>query len=246
MPSSCTSLGYEILSNTSWAKGKSSGTVFLNDILYRNYDINLLTYTLPSGTRGIADQAFANAKLLETIILPASLITLGYATFSECESLLSIQFGETNPFYTASAGSIYSKDFSKLFLVSPGYVGEYIVESSVKSIEQTAFYSCRKIVKVRLNDGLITIGVSAFRSCTNLAEINITKTVQHIDNLAFALDTSLLKIYIPINVVNMGGSVFYSWNGQQEISIEFARRPSSWSQYCFASSNARLRWNVRV
>ena len=59
------------------------------------------------------------------------------------------------------------------------------VDPSVTVIPQRAFQYRRQLVEVELPEGLIRIGVRAFKTCETLERINIPSTVIYIEDHAF-------------------------------------------------------------
>ena len=69
---------------------------------------------------------------------------------------------------------------------------------SVTEIEEGAFYSCRSLGKVVLNDGLTKIGKRAFSECRSLESITFPSTIVEIGSSAF-FSTALRSIKLPPN-----------------------------------------------
>ena len=73
------------------------------------------------------------------------------------------------------------------------------------------------VKKVVIEDGVTSIGDSAFESCTNLTDITIPDSVTSIGNSAFAY-TGLKSITIPDSVTNIGNYAFF-YTGLKSITI---------------------------
>ena len=69
---------------------------------------------------------------------------------------------------------------------------------------------------VRIDDGVTSIGDSAFQECTNLANITIPNSVTSIEGGAFAWCHSLIDITIPDSVTSIGDAAF---NGCDSLTI---------------------------
>ena len=63
--------------------------------------------------------------------------------------------------------------------------------SSLRTIRKAAFYCCRSLEKVNIEEGLKKIGRSAFRNCTSLKEIILPSTVYLLGNGCFEGCTGL-------------------------------------------------------
>ncbi len=73
---------------------------------------------------------------------------------------------------------------------------EIIVPSSVKEINELAFYMCQSLEKLTLSDGLETIKNQAFDDCTALKSIEIPGTVKSIGEEIFFGCTALEEITV--------------------------------------------------
>lgn len=65
--------------------------------------------------------------------------------------------------------------------------------SSIHSIGWWAFYGCKKLTSVELNEGLNTIEYGAFMNCHKLKEVSLPYTVYSIGEDAFGVNCSTLK-----------------------------------------------------
>ena len=102
---------------------------------------------------------------------------------------------------------------------------EVTIPENVTEIENNAFDSCRNMYSVVLNDGLKSIGVSAFRYEPNLTEITIPDSVEFIGGCAFQ-DTGLEYVRIPDTVKTVEGNAFGNagtvcYNGPTETYMGF-------------------------
>lgn len=68
------------------------------------------------------------------------------------------------------------------------------IKDGVKSIEDEAFYSCRKITRIDLPDSVTYIGNRAFELCSGLKSITIPDSVTKIGDRAFLFCSSLTSI----------------------------------------------------
>lgn len=102
---------------------------------------------------------------------------------------------------------------------------EIAIPENVSEIDHNAFDSCRNMSAVVLNDGLKSIGVSAFRYEPNLTEITIPDSVEFIGGCAFQ-DTGLKYVRIPDTVETVEGNAFGNagtvcYNGPTETYMGF-------------------------
>ncbi len=84
-----------------------------------------------------------------------------------------------------------------------------VIEDGVTSIGTSAFEACLNLTNVKIPNSVISIGNSAFYGCINLASIEIPESVTLIHNYAFAGCFSLTSIIIPDSVKHIGAHAFY-------------------------------------
>ena len=90
---------------------------------------------------------------------------------------------------------------------------------SIKTIEEKAFWRCRKVEEINIPDSVTSIGSYAFGSCSSLKEITIPDSVTSIGGGAFSGCSSLKEITIPDSVTFIGKEVFKCCTSLKEITI---------------------------
>ena len=63
-----------------------------------------------------------------------------------------------------------------------------VVITNAKKLSYGAFYNCKEIIEIILNEGIETIGDYVFYNCCNLTKIQIPSTVTKIGIKAFGLE----------------------------------------------------------
>ena len=71
-----------------------------------------------------------------------------------------------------------------------------VIEDGVRSIGNSAFYYCEKITKATIADSVNYIGTSAFYYCSNLKEIHMPESLEYSGKFAFSGCRNLTHIYI--------------------------------------------------
>ena len=93
------------------------------------------------------------------------------------------------------------------------------IENGVTSIGDSAFSDCVRLTDISISDSVTSIGERAFAGCVNLSGISIPDSVISIGKRAFARCDSLGKVTIPDSVTGIGEEAFQGCQGLAEIFI---------------------------
>lgn len=135
--------------------------------------LNLSQVIMPSSMVEIADYAFDGCSQLSTLMLPANLQTVGKYAFART-GLKQVMFPKS--LYWIDEGAF--SDCSKIVDIT--------LPCTIRNIPDKCFAFCDNLTKVRLEEGIETIGYEAFRRCANILEITIPDTVISIGENAFS------------------------------------------------------------
>ena len=93
-------------------------------------------------------------------------------------------------------------------------------------------------VTAEMLDGITSIGVTAFASCTSLTSITIPSGVTYIGNSVFYYCTHLASITIPSSVTSIGYSAFQTCNRLESVTVEATTPPTlGYMAFDFTSAN---------
>ena len=188
---------------------------------------SLSEIVIPSSVTSIGDRAFYGCSSLSEIVIPYSVTSIGDRAFCGCSSLKYISIPKSviglngNPFaewkgkleclspnFIYEDDILFNKDKSRIISFRNQNIESYVIPSSVTSIGDLAFYSCRSLSEIVIPSSVTSIGDLAFYDCDSLSEIVIPSSVTSIGDSAFSGCRSLSKIVIPSSVTSIGDWAF--------------------------------------
>ena len=120
------------------------------------------------------------------------------------------------------SGTGAMKDYDYDNNLSPVYnnsnVKKVVIEDGVTSIGNSAFYNCDGLTSITIPKSVTSIGESAFEDCSNLTSITIPDSVTSIEYCAFSC-CGLTSITIPDSVTSIGSEAFSSCFYLETISL---------------------------
>ncbi len=175
--------------------------------LIKAKDQSITSCAINENTKTIAAYAFSQCRLLENVIMPNGIISIGEDAFWRCSSLTSITIpdGVTSIGYGAFSGC------SSLTSI--------IIPDSVTSIDGYAFRGCSSLTSITIPDGVTSIGDETFGYCSSLTSITLPDSVTSIGEYAFRGCSSLTNIIIPDGVTSIGMETFSDCSSLISITI---------------------------
>ena len=199
---------------------------------------SLSEIVIPSSVTSIGEGAFSSCSFLSDIVIPTSVTSIGDCAFSGCDSLKYISIPKSviclngNPFaewkgkleclspnFVYEDDVLFNKDKSRIISFRNQNIKLYVIPSSVTSIGDRAFSSCRSLSEIVIPSSVTSIGDRAFSSCRSLSEIVISSSVTSIGDLAFSFCDSLSEIVIPSSVTSIGDFAFSDCRSLSKIVI---------------------------
>ena len=148
--------------------------------------------------------------LLLAILLPS--LSASADTSGECGENLTWKYEEATQTLTISGSGAMDDYYSYQLRKAPWYdyrnvIREVIIEEGVTTIGVSAFDHCSAMTVVTIPSGVTTIGEAAFSGCTALSSIDIPNSVTNIGNMAF-FGSGLTSVVIPNSVTKIGYEAF--------------------------------------
>lgn len=149
---------------------------------------------LPSSIHSISAFAFKNCSSLTSITIPSSITYIDESTFENCSGLISVNipslvnsigknaFGQINASikvdsnnseYSDREGILYNKSQTTLIQCPISKTGDFIIPPGVLSIGESAFKSCTYLTSITITSSVTSIGNRAFENCSNVSSIYV-------------------------------------------------------------------------
>ncbi len=163
---------------------------------------------IPNALTSIGDYAFFGCASLTEINIPEKVTSIGDYAFSACTGLKKFEVAESNEYFCAKDGVLYSKDMTVLvaFPCGSSLLPAFSVPESVTTISAGAFYGCTGLTSVTIPSSVTKIGAGAFRDCTGLISLTIPNSVTSIGDYAFYNCTGLTEVNFNATACTSAGS----------------------------------------
>lgn len=161
--------------------------------------ITAVTFEEGSRLRTLGWQSFSNCTSLVSITLPPSLKSMEYYTFANCTSLQRVSFAEGSEL--ALLGDFVFYNCTSL--------RDITVPGSLTYISQGTFYNCTSLSTFPLGDlsGLETVSDYAFYGCTSLEELPYMPSLLMVGIQAFAR-TGVEEVMLPATLEAIDDTAF--------------------------------------
>lgn len=229
-----------------------------------------LTRVEITGSANIVEAAFKDCAKIKTIIFSDNVTSIASGALEGCTALEYIRIA-TIPSGKGTITDLFAKDFKEDFgkkvpaslatveinwkqipahCFENTYVKNVIINNELKTIGENAFYNCKQLVSVALNqkeselelidnnaffgctalknftvtDKLTTIGDYAFSGCIALASIDCSdvSVLATLGTEAFSACSNLVSFTFPANFKNSGDRVFMNCTKLESIVINDA------------------------
>lgn len=167
---------------------------------------------------------FFGCTVLETLVLPDNVTTIGEAAMSSCSNLTTVVI----PSGVTSIGVAAFNSCKNLVQIN--------LPQGLTELGSDTFHSCESLQSISIPSGVSTIGVNTFGHCKNLTEIILSEGLQTIGNAAFGACEKLVTIVIPNSVIEMGERTFASCTSLENVTLSSGQ--SQLKSYTFENCTA--------
>ena len=211
---------------------------------WKDYRSSITSVIIESGVTSIGKNAFNNCTGLTSVTVDAPDCTLGNGAFEGCSKLEAIYVPSDLVDHYKTAWSVYASIIMEK-IISQGYCGAEGHEEDVTWVLKNTSHNytltisgtgamadyddpserpwdsyANGIETIVIEDGVTSIGSSAFYDCASQTTVTIPSSVTSIGKYAFENCSGLTTITIPASVTSIGYGVFASCNQLETMMVE--------------------------
>ena len=139
--------------------------------------------------------------------------------FVDCANLTAFLVDESNPYFKAIDGNLYTKDGKTLVKYAPGKSDTaFTVPAGVEKIAAKAFYECERLTAITLPSSLLEIEEYAFSGCA-VSSMTTPDSLKGVANHTFTDCVSLREIKLGNNIEAIGYSAFRGCKSLESVEI---------------------------
>lgn len=175
---------------------------------------HLKELTLGDAVEAIDNSLFLGDDSLEVINLGKSFHTFNPIVFYTANALRELFVGIENPWYSSEDGILFSNTCDSLVTFPPALnLTDYIIPDGVRRIAQSAFCNARYLQSVSMPISMEVIDSMAFFNCKAMVGIALNEGLDSIAFGAFGLspgeEGALTELHIPASVTHIEGGAFF-------------------------------------
>jgi len=228
-----TASGTQLTVQSVRTRATSFGTLPLGDPVGGGYTITAIADAASYGNGVFAGESVDSAGyFISGLTLPASLGSIGYCAFYECQNLASpVAIPDCvttiRPYAFAHSGITSLTLGSRLaeigdyaFYICPNLAGHLEIPDSVTTILANVFVKNTKLTSLTLGSGLRTVKWGVFAYCSGLTSVQVKPGVSMIGGAMFKYCSSLRSIILPSSVTSMETHAFENCSQLTNVTYE--------------------------
>ncbi|HKM33866.1 MAG TPA: leucine-rich repeat domain-containing protein [Lachnospiraceae bacterium] len=189
---------------------------------------------IPSEVDGIPitcvhKNAFSKIQVLEVVMIPESIASIGSKAFADCVNLHKVNLPERPIVIKKDAfeGTSINEEGDdgvwyigrQLIQAHKGICGTYEIKEGTLSIADLAFKECVYLEKVVIPGSVKVIGNQAFSECIRLKDLVMPGNLNELGAGAFYKCSNLERVVVPEGIQNLGRSVFEKCEALEELKL---------------------------
>ena len=181
----------------------NSSPVTFTHHLYDEEGTEITNVSIPSDITSLSGYTFYGCEGLTSIIIPESITKIGEDAFAGCTKLEKVVTNSPESWCNIEFGNLGANPLTlthHLYNMENMEIVSLDIPSTVKNINNYAFYGWSSLKSLVIPNGLQTIGMNAFSNCSSLEKIVIPNTVTSIGKEAFSNCMSLYSVTSLINL----------------------------------------------
>jgi hypothetical protein len=157
---------------------------------------SLTSVNIPSSVRVIGNSTFSGCNSLRSVNIPASVESIGISAFADCSSLISFTTSPSNPYYSSDEGILLNRNQTIIIQCPGGKEGSYSIPTNIKSVGDSAFSGCARLISITVPTSVTSIGASAFSNCISLTSFYFNGNAPFLGTSALVTKTGTIIYYL--------------------------------------------------
>ena len=138
----------------------------------------ITSIVLPDSLISIGFYAFSNLQKITSLTIPKNVTTMYGASFFSGDSFVTINVDSANPSFSSVDGVLYDKNKTKIIMFPSGKdFSNWSMPTTVTTIGDQSFAGNQKITRLSIPNGVTTIEGTPFNDSRNLAEVVFPSSV---------------------------------------------------------------------
>lgn len=164
-------------------------------------------------------RSFTGCRSLKSVVIDASLTSIGESAFSSCYALRSIKLPDT---LTEIGKSAFSQCMALRDIALPDNVtkildgafyycyslGDITLPKSLTTIGSNVFAYCHGMNRFVMPDSVTSIGSQAVNNCYSMMTLVLSKSLTTIPSSAFSYSNTLTNVIVPPSVTSIASNAF--------------------------------------